>query len=297
MSYYSSRRSRPSVPRRVIGDLLIALTVIFTIWLSVIMVQRILSVVLVESYAMMFVAELAICLIFLLFSIDVRTGFLSKAESVVVKTLAWLLRIVLILSCGLVLFTLGKIIIHANTHDTPTAQNAIVLGLALQNGKPTDDLISRIETARQFSESNPDAKLILTGGNADVTGKTEAVIMQELLTEKGVAEDRMILEDKATSTKENFANVAGLIDPAAPVVIITSDYHMDRASIIANSAGFKSVLCDPAPSKLIEYPANIMWEIVNELADTPTYIQSLFTYKDTVVRSGCLSITTYSKHI
>ena len=80
--------------------------------------------------------------------------------------------------------------------------------------------------------------MILTGGNADASGRTEAAVMREILAERGVADVRMILEDQAKSTKDNFKNTAQIIDPGKPVVLISSDYHMDRAVQTAKAAGF-----------------------------------------------------------
>ena len=137
--------------------------------------------------------------------------------------------------------------------------------MALEDGQPTKDLLLRLVTAQRCAEEHPDATLILTGGNPDESGRTEAFVMQELLTERGVSEDRMILEDQAASTRENFRNTAQLIDPSRPVVFISSDYHMDRAVSMAKEAGFTQVMRLPAPSDPIRYGANVMWEVILEI--------------------------------
>ena len=85
------------------------------------------------------------------------------------------------------------------------ADHAIVLGLALENRKPTDDLLARLNTAQAYLEKYPEAQLILTGGNADESGRTEAAVMRDILAERGVADERMILEDQAESTKDTFS--------------------------------------------------------------------------------------------
>lgn len=107
--------------------------------------------------------------------------------------------------------------------------------------------------------------MILTGGNADGSGRTEAAVMHEILAECGVTDDRMILEDQAESTKDNFRSTAQIIDPAEPVVLISSNYHMDRAVQTAKSAGFSDILRLPAPSSCLSYGANVMYEVVLEL--------------------------------
>ena len=145
------------------------------------------------------------------------------------------------------------------------ADHAIVLGLALENGKPTDDLLKRLNTAQAYLEKYPEAQLILTGGNADGSGRTEAVVMRDILTERGIVNERMILEDQAKSTKDNFRNTAQIIDPGEPVVLISSNYHMDRAVQTAENAGFSDVLRLPAPSSLLGFGANVIYEVVLEL--------------------------------
>ena len=76
---------------------------------------------------------------------------------------------------------------------------------------------------------------------------------------------RMIPEDQAKSTKDNFRNTAHIIDHGEPVVLISSNYHMDRAAQTAKAAGFTNVRRLPAPSSLLSYGANVMSEVVLEL--------------------------------
>ena len=250
--------------RRFIGGLFIFLSVAFTIYLTVIMVNRINLVTLKDAYINVFKYELAICAAFILLAFDIRFGFFTAMRSKVLKFFGWILRLVIVLAVGLVIFLSAKIVIGGTINTPGTSQNAIVLGLALQNGKPMPDLIDRVDTAAEFSREYPNAKLILTGGNAN-GGLTEAEVMRDLLIERGVDPGRMILEDKATNTIDNFRNTAEIIDPVWPVVLITSDYHMYRSVITAENAGFTYVIRRPAPSSRLEYPVNIMWEVVHEL--------------------------------
>ena len=129
------------------------------------------------------------------------------------------------------------------------------------------NLTARLDTARAYLEKYLEAKLILTGGNADETGRTEAAVMRDILTGKGVPEGRLILEDQAETTKENFRNIAGMIKADEPVVMISSDYHMDRAVRIAAEAGFTRVMRLPAPSGFFAYGANMLSEVVLDLND------------------------------
>ena len=250
--------------RQKIGTVLIILAVSFTVYLSVIMIRRINAVVLKAAYTKIFCYELAACAFFILFALDVRFGF-TGAENMVLKIAGWCLRILVVLVTAVLLFFIGKITIGSFICTEAPAKNAIVLGLALENGKPTDDLVSRLDTAEKYLQRNPDTTLILTGGNPDESGRTEAAVMRDILTKRGVRENRMRLEDQAETTKDNFRNTARLTDPEEPIVLISSNYHMDRAVQTAHSAGFSKILRLPAPSSLISFGANVMWEVMLEL--------------------------------
>ena len=117
----------------------------------------------------------------------------------------------------------------------------------------------------ELPENEQTPSQILTGGNADGSGRTEADVMHDILLERGVAEDRMILEDRAETTKQNFRNTLEITDPGKPVVLISSNYHMDRAVREAESAGFTGILRLPAPSSFVYYGSNVMYEVILEL--------------------------------
>ena len=102
----------------------------------------------------------------------------------------------------------------------PTADQAdyaLVLRLALENGEPVPDLLARLDKAQEYLAEYPEARLILTGGNADESGRSEADVMRDILTERVVPEDKLILEDRSTTTVENFRNVAEMISRRNPL--------------------------------------------------------------------------------
>ena len=251
--------------RRIIGDILLALAILLTADIVVVMLRRINAVVLKADYQEVFKYELILCAILLLFALDVRFGFLTRSNQTAARIVGWVLRIVVAFLTLVIVFFCGKVICGSVINTVGQADYAIVLGLALENGKPTDDLLARLNTAQWYLEKYPEAKLILSGGNADVSDRTEATVMRDYLSEHGVADDQMILEDQAENTKDNFRNTMHIIDPGKPVVLISSNYHMDRAVQTAKNAGFSDVLRLPAPSSFLSYGANVMNEIVLEL--------------------------------
>jgi len=72
-------------------------------------------------------------------------------------------------------------------------------------------------------------QIILTGGNR--TGGTPvAVSMDEFVESQGVPRDRILLETRATSTRENALDTQPLLaNRVSPPVLLTSDFHMFRA--------------------------------------------------------------------
>lgn len=265
MENSDKKATRIGKPRRIIGDILIALTVIFTLYLCVIMSHRINTVVLKDSYMKIFLYERIVCMFFLLFALDVRFGFFTGMKAVPIKVLGWVLRILVVFVVCVILFFSGRIIAGGFLQSAGEAKTALVLGLALENGKPTNDLLSRLDTAQRYLGGHPDATLILTGGNPDASGKTEAAVMREYLLERGVPEEKLRLDDQAETTKENFLDAKKMIDPNDPVVLVTSDYHMDRAVRTAKAAGFTDVMRLPAPSSTLFFGANVLWEVILEL--------------------------------
>ena len=252
--------------RRITGDILIALVAVFTVYLSAVMIHKISTVVLKSEYTGGFFLELIMCATAMIVAIDIRTGFLVKGKTKTKKAAGWIVRSV---AAAFVIIILGltcKILIGGITDNAGEDGNVIVLGMALEDGKPSDDLLLRVETAREYIVEHPSSTLILTGGNPGSTGRTEAVVMKELLMERGVSEDKMVIEDKATDTRENFKSVMDLMPSSGKqYVIITSNYHMDRAVQTAKSAGFANVLRKPAPSSFISFGANVMWEVLLEI--------------------------------
>lgn len=251
--------------RRVAGDVLIVLIAAFTLYLSAVMLHRIRTVVLRDNYIKIFSRELILCAVLLLAALDLRFGLLTKLPGKAMKLPGLVLRVVILAAAALILLLCGRVVAGSLICTEGPAAHAIVLGMALEDGKPTGDLLLRLDTAQQYLERNPEAKLILTGGNPDENGKTEAAVMRELLLARGVSEESLILEDRAETTKDNFRLTAQLLDPAEPVLLISSDYHMDRAVRTAQEAGFAAVLRLPAPSEGLYYGANVLWEIMLDL--------------------------------
>lgn len=92
----------------------------------------------------------------------------------------------------------------------------------------------------------PDAKIAFSGGDAGILYKadSEAEGAAALLTQLGIARDRLILESDARDTYENAVFLKkelaakGELDPSKRWLLITSAYHMPRSMGAFRAAGF-----------------------------------------------------------
>ena len=141
-----------------------------------------------------------------------------------------------------------------------SAQYVIVLGAGLQWETPSLILESRLIRAREFLQNHPESVAILSGGQGADESISEAEAMRRYLTQNGVANDRLWLEEQSTSTSENFAFSRNILEEKLDlrqeqpleIVIITSDFHLYRAKFLAkrnNLIGY-SISC-PTPNIII----------------------------------------------
>ncbi|MDK2919745.1 MAG: hypothetical protein PWQ37_2478 [Candidatus Petromonas sp.] len=121
----------------------------------------------------------------------------------------------------------------------------VVLGARLYGRAPSPALYERLEKAYEYAKDKKDLKIVVTGGQGENEDIPEAKAMKIFLVEKGIDKERIILEDKSTSTYENlkFArDILKKIDPkdTYSILIVTSDFHLLRAKLLAKRLGFKA---------------------------------------------------------
>ena len=114
-------------------------------------------------------------------------------------------------------------------------QVIIVLGCRVRGNEPSAELIKRADAAYKFLLLNPDSVAILSGGQGKDENISEALCLQQLLLDRGIMKDRLILEDKSSSTEENIKNsleIMAQLGMKKEAAVATSMYHQKRAQII-----------------------------------------------------------------
>jgi uncharacterized SAM-binding protein YcdF (DUF218 family) len=123
----------------------------------------------------------------------------------------------------------------------PGGEILIVLGTTVNGTEPSPMLKQRLDAALDYLNAYPDAVCIVTGGKGDENNLSEAQCMFNYLTAAGIDAARITIEDRATSTVENLQNVRAMLD-LGEVDILSSDFHLYRAGLIAKDAGFTATL-------------------------------------------------------
>ena len=141
---------------------------------------------------------------------------------------------------GLGLFSL-PVLREARTDPDPRADYVIVLGAGVNGTVPSLSLTDRLTAALGYLNTYPEAKAVLSGGQGPGEDITEAACMYAWLTERGVAPERLLLEEAAATTEENLRLSLACIradgGDTDRVAILSSEYHLYRAKALAREAG------------------------------------------------------------
>ena len=133
-------------------------------------------------------------------------------------------------------------ILHAALSSTESdAPYVIVLGAAVYGETPSISVRHRCDRAAAHLNRNPDAVAVVSGGQGKGEDISEAECMRRYLVDKGVANSRILLEDRSTSTLENLTFSRTVIEQAggdpSHVAVVSSSYHLYRAKRLAAALG------------------------------------------------------------
>ena len=124
------------------------------------------------------------------------------------------------------------------------AENAtlIVLGCKVYGERPSIMLEERLKAAMKYLSANPKSACIVSGGQGADETISEAQCMYLYLTGNGIAAERIYLEDKSTTTRENLSFSYEIIKEQGlneKIAIATNNFHEYRAGWIADGIGLE----------------------------------------------------------
>jgi uncharacterized SAM-binding protein YcdF (DUF218 family) len=166
----------------------------------------------------------------------------------------WKILVILLASLGLLVATVSFTPLVpwwarklGGPMDDPTGDVLIVLGgSALEDGVIGLGSYWRSVYAIRAYKHSPFGRVIISGGGP----LHPAALMKDFLICQGVPQDRVAVEDRSTSTRENALYVKEMMaGQNGRIVLLTSEYHMYRAWRAFRKVGLH-VLPRPVPDAL-----------------------------------------------
>ena len=128
----------------------------------------------------------------------------------------------------------------------------ILLGGGIdKNGKLPASVMNRVQAARDYLEAHPEAVCVVTGGTLKWLPYAEAPEIKRQLVAAGIDGARVLVEDQALDTIQNFQYSCAMLAEYAGVskaeilesriVVVSSYYHLRRAERLADRMGFENV--------------------------------------------------------
>ena len=114
----------------------------------------------------------------------------------------------------------------------------LILGGPIDGDAPSPLLLERVKKGAALLKENPQLTAVVSGGIKGETQRlSEAEIMKNALLQCGISEDRIILENQAKTTLQNFQFTRKLLGDTARVAFVTSRFHIWRSKKIMKKAG------------------------------------------------------------
>ncbi|RZI96953.1 MAG: YdcF family protein [Haliea sp.] len=199
----------------------------------------------VTHFGVMLPAALGAVLVGLALSGKRWTAFLAGAQW---RRVAW--RVVL----GLFLAWLLSLTVFfgwlhrapAGPGNGPMPLAIVVLGSSTPGGQPSPTLARRLDLALLLAARYPAARVVVSGGVDFTETVAEGEVMASYLRARGLAAERVLVEDRSTSTQENLVFSQQVLKQNGlaadvPMLLVTSDFHTLRAARIARKAGWTNV--------------------------------------------------------
>lgn len=142
----------------------------------------------------------------------------------------------------LAVYSLSAVFNLFHLKEERNADYIVVLGAGIRGDQVTPLLAARIEKGIELLRYNPNAVLIMSGGQGPGEDIPESLAMAAYAASQGVDMEKIIMEQKSVSTQENLRFSRELMRKQKPeIVIVTTAYHVFRALILARQQGIRCV--------------------------------------------------------
>jgi len=185
------------------------------------------------------------------------------------RGMKWIRRTVTVcLIVGMLLFGVTEGFIIKASFGDPGKQcdYFVVLGAKVREDGPSVSLWDRIYGAEAYLKAHPDVIAVVSGGQGADEPMTEGQAMYNELVELGIEPERIWIEDKATSTRENIDFALDLIEEKTgtrpdTLGVVSSEYHLFRAGLFTRDCGVDFVGIPAKTSRASQLVNHLMREV------------------------------------
>ena len=189
----------------------------------------------------------------------------------------WLKVLLALVLAGALSFSalLGAVLAGAHDQLLGDPRVMIVLGCQVREDGPSVLLRDRLDEALAYWEDHEDTLIVVSGGQGSNEPTTEARAMADYLEERGVEEDQILLEDRSHNTAQNLRYSRALLEEAGEdlsggVIVVSNGFHLTRARMLAQRAGFDQVSTLAAPTSHL--PSRLQMYIREPLALVKSFL-------------------------
>lgn len=190
----------------------------------------------------------------------------------------WIRVFLILVAAGILCFAalFGAVMYGSYDHIAGDPQVMVVLGCQVKPDGPSQLLRDRLDEAAGYLADHSDMLVVVSGGQGPDEPTTEARAMADYLMEKGVEEDRILLEDQSHNTAQNLRNSAQVLMDAGydldetDVLVVSNGFHLTRSRMLAERAGFGEISTLAAPTSHL--PSRLKMYIREPLALVKSFV-------------------------
>lgn len=221
---------------------------------------------------------LPICVLLLVFLPTGVSLIFKRKMTAAIPRIFLTLKIIFVSGMALytVCFSIFAVSAVMHPHDAAAVEKAdavIVFGCRVHGYEPSQRLQERLDAALSVLEEYEDSVCVVSGGKGEDETVSEAEVMRAYLEEHGIAPERIVMEERATSTAENLSySMAVLAQMDLPkdaaIVGISGDYHAMRIDLLAKQQDVALTTVGIGGSGFVSLHASLVREFM-------AYVQAL----------------------
>lgn len=203
---------------------------------------------------------------FITISLFLMGRYLDFLQEITSYGIGFLVKIAALSAIGAYLALTCYVLGWGRTTANGSESAVIVLGSGLnRDGTPGPTLQKRLDGCLEYLKTNPGAYVVVSGSYSRQSTLTEARGMKNYLLSKGVEESKIITEDKAQNTRQNFENSIFLLKERGincdNVAFVTNSFHVYRSMTCAKQSGIKNPKSISVSTDPFTFPPALLREV------------------------------------